>query len=77
MRPGNILVAPNTRPEYLPVMKIAGAIITEEGGITCHAAIVSRELEIPAVVGAQGAIGLLKDGDRVEVNAEKGVVRKV
>ena len=77
MKKGDILVAPNTRPEYVPVMKIAGAIISEEGGLTCHAAIVSRELKVPAIVGVQGAIAALKDGDLIEVDAEKGIVRKI
>ncbi len=58
-------------------MKIAGAIISEEGGITCHTAIVSRELKIPAIVGMQGVIRIFKDGDTVEVDATKGIVRKV
>lgn len=75
MKKGDILVAPNTRPEYVPVMKIAGAIVNEEGGITCHAAIVSRELKIPCVVGVQGVTHILKDGDLVEVDAERGVVK--
>lgn len=77
MKRGDILVAPNTRPEYVPVIKIAAAIISEEGGLTCHTAIVSRELKIPALVGVQGAIAALKDGDRVEVDAVKGIVRKL
>lgn len=72
---GEILVAPNTRPEYVPIIKIAGAIISEEGGITCHSAIVSRELKIPCIVGVQGIISVLKDGDLVEVDANHGVVR--
>jgi len=74
---GDILIAPNTRPEYVPIMKIAGAIVTEEGGITSHAAIVSRELKIPAVVGVQGILDAVKDGDWVEVDAGRGVVRKI
>lgn len=76
MQPGDILVAPNTRPEYMPVMRKAAAIVTEEGGITCHAAIVSRELKIPCIVGVQSATSVLHDGDRVEVDAVSGVVRK-
>jgi phosphohistidine swiveling domain-containing protein len=75
MKKGDVLVAPNTRPEYVPIMKIAGAIISEEGGLTCHAAIVSRELKVPAIVGVQGAIAALKDGDLVEVDAAKGVIK--
>ena len=90
METGDIIIASNTRPEYVPIMKIAGAlvseeggltchravaIVTNEGGITCHAAIVARELKIPAIVGVQGAIATLKDGDLVEVDAKKGVVK--
>jgi len=77
MKKGDVLVAPNTRPEYAPIMKIAGAIISEEGGLTCHAAIVSRELKVPAIVGVQGAIAALRDGDLVEVDANIGVVKKL
>ncbi len=76
-RPGEILVAPNTRPEYVPIMRIAKAIISEEGGITCHAAIVSRELKKPSIVGVQGATNILKDGQLVEVDANKGVVKVI
>jgi len=72
---GEVLVAPNTRPEYVPIMRIAKAIISEEGGITCHAAIVSRELKKPSIVGVQGATSILQDGDLVEVDATKGVVK--
>jgi len=77
MKPGDILIAPNTRPEYVPIMKIAGAIVSEEGGLTCHTAIVARELKIPAVVGVQGIMTRLKDGDQIEVNANSGVIKKV
>lgn len=73
---GNILVAPMTRPEYLPLIKIAAAIVTDEGGVTCHAAIISRELGIPCVIGTQVATEVLHDGDLVEVDANTGVVRK-
>jgi phosphohistidine swiveling domain-containing protein len=77
IKKGDILIAPNTRPEYLPIMKIAGAIVTEEGGLTCHAAIVSRELKIPCVVGAQGILSVIKDGDSIEVDANKGIIKIV
>jgi len=77
MNRGDILVAPNTRPEYVPIMKLAGAIISEEGGITCHSAIVSRELKIPCIVGVQGATDQLKDGDTVEVDANIGIIKKL
>ena len=72
---GEILVAGMTRPEYVPLMKKAAGIITDEGGITCHAAIVSRELKIPCVIGTKIATKLLKDGDVVEVDANVGVVK--
>jgi len=72
---GNILVATMTRPEYVPLMKIAGAIVTNEGGITCHAAIISRELNKPCIIGTQVATETLKDGDLVEVDANKGIIK--
>lgn len=73
--PGEILVAPMTSPEYVFVMKIASAILTDTGGLTSHAAIVSRELNVPCLVGTKVATHLLKDGDIVEVDAKKGTVR--
>ncbi|MES2014221.1 MAG: PEP/pyruvate-binding domain-containing protein [Patescibacteria group bacterium] len=72
---GDILVSSMTKPELVPAMKRAGAIITDEGGITCHAAIVSRELKKPCIIGTKIATKVLKDGDLVEVDAEKGIVR--
>ncbi len=72
---GNILVTSMTRPEFVPLMRKAGAIVTNEGGITCHAAIISRELKKPCIIGTKIATKVLKDGDRVEVDADKGVVR--
>jgi pyruvate,water dikinase len=77
MTKGDILVASMTRPEMVSAMKLAAAIITDEGGVTCHAAIVSRELKIPCVIGTKIATQVFKDGDRVEVDANKGVVRKI
>lgn len=74
---GDILVASNTMPKYLPAMKRAAAFVTDEGGITCHAAIVAREMKKPCVIGTKIATQVLKDGDMVEVDADKGVVRKV
>ena len=71
---GDILVASMTRPEFVPLMKIASAFITDEGGITCHAAIVARELKKPCIIGTKIATQVLKDGDLVEVDAEKGIV---
>ncbi len=74
---GDILVAPMTRPEFVPLMKKASAIIADEGGITCHAAIISRELNIPCIVGTQKATSKLKDGMLVEVDADNGIVKVI
>jgi pyruvate,water dikinase len=69
---GEILVAETTTPDWEPVMKTAAAIITSRGGRTCHAAIVSRELGIPAVVGAEGAIETLVSGQEATVSCAQG-----
>jgi len=74
IKTGDILVAPQTNPDYVPAMKKAAAIVTEKGGRTSHAAIVSRELGIPAVVGAEGATKILKDGMVISVNGLTGDV---
>lgn len=71
-----ILVAGMTRPEYVGLMKKAKAIITNEGGITSHAAIVSRELKKPCIIGTKVATDVLKDGDEVELNLEDGSIHK-
>lgn len=75
MEDGDVIVASMTRPEYIPIMKRASAIVTDEGGITCHAAIVSRELSIPCITGTQVATNSLKDGDLIDVNADHGLVK--
>lgn len=75
--PGTILVTSMTRPEFMPLVRQAKALVTDEGGLTCHAAIVSRELGIPCIVGTKNATRVLKSGDLVEVDANKGVVRKI
>jgi phosphohistidine swiveling domain-containing protein len=74
-KPGNVLVSVMTNPYFIPAMKNAIAIVTDEGGITCHAAIVSRELRVPCIIGTKIATRVLKDGDLVEVDAERGIVR--
>lgn len=71
----DILIATNTMPEYMPIIRKAKAIITDIGGITCHAAIISRELKIPCIIGTKIATKVLKDGDLVEVDANKGIVK--
>lgn len=74
-RPGNILVTTMTRPEFLPLLRRAKAIITDEGGLTSHAAIISRELGIPCIIGTKTATRILKDGDFVEVDTTKGEIK--
>lgn len=74
---GEVLVSPMTVPDFLPAMKKAAAIVTDEGGITCHAAIVARELKVPCVIGTKNATRILKDGDLVEVDSHTGKVGKI
>ncbi len=74
---GDILVSVATDPDIVPAMKKAAAIVTEQGGITSHAAIVSRELGIPCIIGTKIATRVLKDGDMVEVDANKGTIKKL
>ena len=74
VKQGDIIVTSMTRPEFLVAIKKAAGIVTDEGGITCHAAIVSRELGIPCIIGTKIATKALKNGDWVEVNANHGVV---
>ena len=74
---GDILVTPMTTPDFITAMEKAAAFVTDEGGITCHASIIAREMKKPCVIGTKKATKVLKDGDLVEVDAEKGIVRKV
>ncbi|RLG00788.1 MAG: phosphoenolpyruvate synthase [Thaumarchaeota archaeon] len=71
---GDILVTKMTNPDWVPYMRVAGAIVTDEGGMTCHAAIVSRELGIPCIVGAKDATKNMADGQTYTVDAKAGVV---
>jgi pyruvate,water dikinase len=73
---GEILVTKMTTPDWVPAMKIAAAVITNLGGKTCHAAIVSRELGVPCIVGTENATKVLKDGDVVTVDGQRGIVFK-
>ncbi len=77
MNKGDILVSIATDPDIVPAMKKAAAIVTEQGGITSHAAIVSRELGIPCIIGTKIATKIFKDGDIVEVDANKGTIKKL
>jgi pyruvate, water dikinase len=74
VKPGDIMVTKMTMPDMVPGMKRAGAIVTDEGGMACHAAIVSRELGCPAVVGTKKATAILKDGIEITVDGGKGIV---
>ncbi len=74
---GEILVTGMTRPQIVHLCKMAAAIITDEGGITSHAAVVSREFGTPCIIATHNATKVLKTGDLVEVDADQGVVRKI
>lgn len=75
MHKGDILVAETTSPEFMPACEKAGAILANQGGMLSHAAVVSREFGIPCIVGLKHATHILRDGDIVEVDADKGIVR--
>lgn len=72
---GDVLVTSMTTPEMMPIMKKASAFVIDEGGVTCHAAIISREMRKPCIIGTKVATQLLKDGDMVEVDANSGFVK--
>ena len=74
MQKGDVLVTDMTNPDYVPFMKLAGAIVTDKGGVTCHAAIVSRELGIPCVVGTGNATKLMFTGKEYTVDSRSGVI---
>ncbi len=76
-RKGDILVTPQTRPQYNSFIKNVAAIVTDEGGMLCHASMLAREFKIPCIVGTKNATKVLKDGDLVEVDADKGTVKKI
>jgi pyruvate,water dikinase len=75
MEPGDVIVAPYTAPTYNAVLSMAGAIVTEEGGLLCHAAVIARELGLPAVIGAGDAMARIPNGATVEVDPAAGSVR--
>lgn len=77
VKKGMILVAHATNVNFVPALKLVSGIVTEEGGILSHASIISRELKIPAVIGTKHATKTFKDGEMIEVDAEKGIVRKL
>ena len=71
---GEVLVAPMTNPDWVPTIRRAAAVVTDGGGMTCHAAIVARELGVPCVVGARNATSVLRDGELVTVDGTEGTV---
>ena len=75
VKKGDVLVAMNTSPDYIPIIKKSAAIVAEEGGLTSHVSVVSREFRIPCIVGIANITKILKDNDYVEVDANKGVVK--
>lgn len=75
MLDGEVLVAPMTNPDWVPALRRAAAVVTDGGGATCHAAIVSRELGVPCVVGTRNATTVLRNGDVVTVDGARGTVR--
>ncbi len=77
MEEGDVLITSMTRPEFLPVMKRAAAFVTNEGGITCHAAIVARELQKPCIIGTRIATTTFRDGELLEVDGVAGTVTRV
>ena len=77
IRPGDIMVTTMTRQDFVTAIRLVKALVTDEGSVTAHAAIIARELRIPCVVAAKNATQIFKDGDRVEVDANKGTVKKL
>ncbi|MBI5036222.1 hypothetical protein HZC09_02670 [Candidatus Micrarchaeota archaeon] len=77
VKKGDILITSQTNPNFLPAMERAAAFVTDAGGLTCHAAIVAREMRKPCIVGTRTATKTFKDGDVVEVDATHGIVRKI
>jgi excisionase family DNA binding protein len=75
IKQGEILITGMTTPDFVPAMKKAAAIVTDEGGITCHAAIVSREMNKPCIVGTKSSTKIIETGDLVEVDGNHGVIR--
>lgn len=75
LKRGEILVTTMTSVDFVPIMERAGAFITNEGGITSHASIVAREMDKPCIIGTGNATQILKDGDRIDVDADNGLIR--
>lgn len=76
IKKGEILVTPMTSPDYVLAMQKSAAIVTDEGGLLCHAAIISREMAKPCIVGTKNATAVLKNGDLIKVDAYKGIIKR-
>lgn len=77
LKKGEILVATMCTPRYVQAMRLAKAIVTDEGGISCHAAVISREFKIPCITNTKIGTQVLKTGDKVEVDANRGIIKKL
>lgn len=77
VEPGDFLVSTMTTPDFILPMKRAAGFITDEGGVTCHAAIIGREMNKPSIIGTRIATKVLKDGQKIEVDVENGIVRVI
>jgi len=77
MKEGNILVSEMTNPLYIPAISKAKGIITDAGGLLCHAAIIARELNIPCIVGTKEATRILKDDKEIEVDGTNGIIYEI
>ena len=74
---GEVFITTMTAPDYLPAISKAKALVTDDGGLTSHAAIIAREFHIPTIMGTKFATTLFKDGDLIEVDTMRGIVRKI
>jgi phosphohistidine swiveling domain-containing protein len=74
---GTILVSESTDPDLVPLLRAAGGVLTEQGGVTAHAAVICRELGVPAILGVEGLLDRVHDGDWIEMDAERGVVQVI
>jgi phosphohistidine swiveling domain-containing protein len=77
VKQGDVMIATMTRQDFVPALRLASALVTDEGSITCHAAIIARELGIPCLVATKNATQVVRDGDLVEVDAIKGILKKI
>jgi pyruvate,water dikinase len=77
IQPGDVIVAPSSKPSWVPLFAIAAGLVTNTGGILCHAAVVAREFGLPAVVGVSSATSTIRDGAMLEIDGREGTVRSL